>query len=391
MKGDFMKNEKQNILRVIPNVFNNSQVIEQPGACLEENVYSQMLQAYEKRLVARALKSATIKKEICTINEFFKFTNLYPWEWSAEDFDEWSYNLHSIRKNSEATQRHKQRTIARFQNFIIESPRLSDLCKENFQKKPILICSLNNIVPHKVEDENKDKRMPFTKEQLKCLWNHFDKEIYLAYKNNSKSLKILQRDKALYMIIYYYGLRANETSMLNTTDFIRNPDKPVWGELGGIVVRYGKSTSGSPPKHRIVWTISENPVECIRWYLQNIRPQFCFDDTDSLFVSERGVRLSPKSITRNFKEYLKAAGLPINNYSTHCLRHSYVSHLSENINISPRFIQEQVGHAYLATTQLYTTLPDIYIRKHLNKAIEKQISKLINTEDTKYDYNPTQQ
>ena len=133
----------------------------------------------------------------------------------------------------------------------------------------------------------------------------------------------------MYLIIYYYGLRANETSMLNTTDFIHNPKKPEWESFGGIIVRHGKASAGSPPKRRIVWTISDISVEYLRWYLENVLPQFGFDDNEALFISERGNRLSSKSITRNFKDYLNSSGLPTESYSTHCLRHSYISHLSD--------------------------------------------------------------
>lgn len=58
-------------------------------------------------------------------------------------------------------------------------------------------------------------------------------------------------------------------------------------------------------------------------------PQFGLDDNEALSISERGNRLSPKSITRNFKDHLNSSGLPTENYSTHCLRHSYISHLSD--------------------------------------------------------------
>jgi site-specific recombinase XerD len=132
----------------------------------------------------------------------------------------------------------------------------------------------------------------------------------------------------------------------------------------------------APPKRRIVWTISEAAVEYLKWYMDSVRPKFNFDDNQYLFLSERGKRLSPKSITRNLKEHLRAAGLPFNDYSTHCLRHSYISHLSENSSLSPRFIQEQAGHTYLATTQIYTHLTDKYMEKQLNNAISRQLSTL---------------
>lgn len=347
------------------------------GICMEEEVLSQIIHAYNNRLASRRLNPSTISNKIRVLNHFIEYTSLYPWQWTSEDFEDWSAYLYTIRNNSEATQRGKQRIINQFQSFLLESPKLIDLIETSFSVKPKHICSELNLIAHKVEDENKEKRIAFTKNQLESLWKFFDEEIVRAYQDKDKNFKTLQRDKVLYFIIYYFGLRANEAAMLNVTDFVKNPKKPEWGNLGGVIVRHGKASAGSPPKRRLVWTISDEAVEYLKWYFESVRPQFCFDDNESLFLSERGSRLSPKSITRNFKNYIFMAGLPTENYSTHCLRHSYISHLSENCSISPRFIQEQVGHAYLATTQLYTHLSDSFVEKQLNNAINRQLSKFV--------------
>lgn len=364
-------------LRLIPNknsIAENS-ILTQTST--EEDIYVIVLHAYENRLISRRLKPKSVKYVMNTISDLVLFSNQYPWEWTSEMFEEWCAYLYKERNNCESTQRHKQNSISRFQSFLVESPKLSDLCKANFGKKPVLICSPENLIPHKVVDENKEKRLAFTKEHLKCLWSYFDNQIALAYKNKSKSLRVLQRDKVLYLIIYYYGLRANEVSMLDTTDFIHNPKRPEWDGFGGIIVRYGKASGGSPPKRRTVWTISNTPVQHLIWYLKSVRPLFGFDESNSIFLTERGQRMNPKSITQNFKEHLKCAGLPYENYSTHCLRHSYISHLSENLDLSPRFIQEQVGHTYLATTQIYTHLSDVFVSKQLTNVIDRQVDKYL--------------
>jgi Site-specific recombinase XerD len=87
--------------------------------------------------------------------------------------------------------------------------------------------------------------------------------------------------------------------------------------------------------------------------------------------------MNPKTITQIFKDHLKCAQLPYKNYSTHCLRHSYISHLSEIPDLSPRFIQEQVGHSYLATTQIYTHLSDAFVTKQLASVINRQLDKFL--------------
>jgi hypothetical protein len=54
---------------------------------------------------------------------------------------------------------------------------------------------------------------------------------------------------------YEFGLRRNETRMLDTGDFGRNPDGKEFGERGVVYVRHGKAKRGSPPKRRSVLTV----------------------------------------------------------------------------------------------------------------------------------------
>lgn len=84
---------------------------------LDEDTYTQILNAYTNRLMARRLKPSSIKTTINTINDLFLFTNQYPWGWTAEAFDEWCAYLYRERNNCEATQRHKQNMIADFSPF----------------------------------------------------------------------------------------------------------------------------------------------------------------------------------------------------------------------------------------------------------------------------------
>ena len=141
-----------------------------------------MLNAYTNRLMARRLRPTSIKSIFHIINDFFAFTNQYPWDWTEDDFDRWCAYLYQERNNCVATQRHKQNVISRFQSFIVESPKLSELCKIYIGRKPILICSPENLIPHRVDDEKKRLRLAFYKEHsLKCLWEYFDEQIAWAY------------------------------------------------------------------------------------------------------------------------------------------------------------------------------------------------------------------
>jgi hypothetical protein len=63
------------------------------------------------------------------------------------------------------------------------------------------------------------------------------------------------RDATLFKVAYGYGLRRNETRMLDLADFGRNPHAPEFGGRGVCYVRYGKATKGSPPKRHSVLTV----------------------------------------------------------------------------------------------------------------------------------------
>ena len=134
-----------------------------------------------------------------------------------------------------------------------------------------------------------------------------------------------------------------------------------------LQVRYGKAKRGQPPRRRNVASVMGWAVEAVADYVENVRPRFGFDEHPALWVTERGGRVKPAEINARFVAYRDALGLPTA-LVPHSLRHSYVSHLTED-GADRRFLQVQVGHECDTSTAIYTHVSDDFMNRALRKAL----------------------
>jgi integrase/recombinase XerD len=101
-------------------------------------------------------------------------------------------------------------------------------------------------------------------------------------------------------------------------------------------------------------------------YLEQVRPRLSADPLNRVvFLTRAGKAFSRKSIWKMVKQYAHKAGI-VKPISPHTLRHSFASHLLHN-GAPLRVIQEMLGHADIATTQIYT-----HIDQSRLKAIHEQ-------------------
>lgn len=155
------------------------------------------------------------------------------------------------------------------------------------------------------------------------------------------------RDFAILVLLSYTGMRLSELTSLNI-DSINLSE--------GYVRILGKGN-----KERIVPLI-ESVTKAISDYL-NIRP--ITEDT-ALFLNREKKRLSTRSVENIVYKYGKIAGIPKEKLSPHKLRHTFATML-HNKDVDILDIQALLGHASIATTQIYThTNP-----KRLRKVVER--------------------
>ncbi len=161
------------------------------------------------------------------------------------------------------------------------------------------------------------------------------------------------RDRALLEVMYACGLRASEAIGL---------------EVGDLDLRAGiLRARGKGAKERLV-PVGREAVGALRAYLDRGRPVLAgARDERHLFVNRRGGGLTRKGLYKIVQRHARAAGLA-DRMSPHTLRHTFATHLLAG-GCDLRSLQEMLGHADIATTQIYThlsaeRLKDVYRDAH---------------------------
>jgi integrase/recombinase XerC len=93
----------------------------------------------------------------------------------------------------------------------------------------------------------------------------------------------------------------------------------------------------------------------------------------ALWLTERGGRISARRVDERFAQWWAAAGLPAE-LSVHCLRHSYISHLTED-GADPVFLQHQAGHSFPSTTAIYTTVGADHVNRAMRAALDRAFAQ----------------
>ena len=160
------------------------------------------------------------------------------------------------------------------------------------------------------------------------------------------------RDKAMLELLYATGIRVTELIDLN---------------LEHLNLSAGFLRCVTKKKERII-PLYSTAVRALADYIEHVRPQLIEQpDERALFVNMNGSRMSRQGFWKIIKHYQDQAGIQ-KEITPHTRRHSFATHLLEN-GADLRSIQEMLGHADIASTQVYTQvinqkLKDVYNRAH---------------------------
>jgi len=161
------------------------------------------------------------------------------------------------------------------------------------------------------------------------------------------------RDRAMLELMYACGLRASEAVDLT----VGAADLPA-----GVLRARGKGS-----KERLI-PIGREAVTALRAYLEHGRTKLVgLRDERHLFVNHRGGGLTRQGLYKIVQRHARTAGLD-GKMSPHTLRHTFATHLLAG-GCDLRSLQEMLGHADVATTQIYThlsadRLKDVYFKAH---------------------------
>ncbi len=194
------------------------------------------------------------------------------------------------------------------------------------------------LVREKVLAENPlpQLRNPKILPRLPAILTAEEVEKLLAQPNCQTSLGI--RDRAMLELLYATGLRVSELVHLSLND--------VNLDLGYV------RTKGKGGKERII-PLGGKARRALLEYLQGPRRQIReIKEEGTLFLGKRGRGISRQGFWKIIKKYAWAAGIK-KKITPHILRHSFATHLLER-GADLRSVQSMLGHANIATTQIYT-------------------------------------
>jgi len=180
-------------------------------------------------------------------------------------------------------------------------------------------------------------RPPRKKVKIPKVFNDIELEKFLKvqdHNTDTRFKKYALRDKLIFTMFAYTGLRRTELINLNWND-INLVNKY-------LIVRKSKN------KNQRIIPLHDKVIELLDLYLNQRLPL----NNNALFIGRTGERIHHNSLKNLFDRYIKIAGLSGKGYTIHTLRHTFATRLL-NKNVSLVNIKNLMGHKSLESTQIY--------------------------------------
>lgn len=336
-----MSKQKENMMRVIEDL-------------ATQNVLTASEQKHMDRLIhlfgvhnlgSRGNTKATTKNYIGILQAAVKQIGKPVWQWRLSDIDAYLAYLANVKDNATSTQSVIITVLRSFQNWLLADVGLCNETEQEFGVRPAeYITEENSIAFKRKGKQRREPVIPLTKEEVARLIKEIDFRIKLAAAEGSKSLKTLQRNKAIIILILLTGLRIDEVASLTINSFMRDASYPNFGDWALIKI------IGKGHKERTVRLYNPSIKPLMEWYIGDVRPKFMYSkttDTKLLFYSERGGALPKVALRRELKEIALSAGIS-KRVTPHVLRHTFATEMLDILGAEG--LQKQLGHTFLSTT-----------------------------------------
>lgn len=251
----------------------------------------------------------TIKAYISDVEAFLSAVNKPLKDIKDTDISEYLNGL--VGENGPATRARKLSALKSYFEFLLQ--------KSKVQFNPAA----------KLKAPKREKRLP----------------VYMDLSESKELLKDITgkyavRDKAILTLFLNCGLRLAELVSIDRTDI-----------RGDTLTVIGKGN-----KERTIY-LNKACLSALNEYLATRT-----DNEKPLFLSERGQRISTRTVQDLVKKHIANAGLDTEKYSTHKLRHTAATLMYKHGKVDIRALQAILGHESISTTEIYTHIDDEQLR-----------------------------
>ncbi len=371
----------------------NATLVAQEGITDQDRILlSEMFDDYDAHAKRQGFRQKTIEATHRTVLDMLAFTGCAPWFWRVEDFDHYSAHLDDDRKLKSSTRRKYQGEIRSFNQYLRDSVQYRNIVRTRYKVEIQDIAGAENI-HHKNEEEGRGARAlspSETEHFFSTMWSLIDDARKKKGSGIKSGLLPLLRDLCIFILAYHYGLRVHEAMGARVSKFSEDPNNPQFGRFGFLQV-LGKASKGAEKPKRSIPITFENTHELLKSYMDTVRPYFLATVNaeahlkgvrlvDFMFFSERGKPIGMSSIQGRFKMVKDAAGFGDDERVTfHSLRKSFATH-NYLRGMRLETLRRLLGHAHLATTQIYLDLSDRHIQDDI-KRVQATALKSAHTGD----------